>query len=245
MHHEHFYVDPKNVRHGEIELSEEETHHLSRVLRKKKGDVIWSVDGRGTAYEAEILYITKTSTRAKILRTRRRVGESIADVTLAQGILKGEKFDWLVEKATELGVRKFIPFTSHYSSTVAGPQKLTRWKRVASAAMKQSKRSILPEINPVKTLEQVLGMGAGCHHRLLAYAGPESTPLNIKKRPGPVVTPKAILVVGPEGGFTEDEIRCALDHSFELITLGPRRLRSETAGIVLSALLLYQLGELE
>ena len=245
MHWESFYIKPKYVQGNELTFPEEEAHHLSRVLRKKKGDIVWVVDGEGTAYEVEILYITRNDARGRIIHTRRRIGEPVAEVTLAQGILKGERYEWLVEKATEIGVRRIIPFNSENSATVAGPQKLARWKRVAVAAMKQSGRSILPEIVPSKTFKQVITMGADCHHRLIAHAGPKSVALRIPENTRPIVTPKALLITGPEGGFTEEEVNEATEHGFQSITLGPRRLRAETAGIILSTLLLSHLGEFE
>lgn len=245
MHWESFYVNPKDVQGNELLFKEEEVHHLSRTLRKKKGDLVWAVDGEGTAYEVKILYIAKNEARGKIVKTRRRIGEPVAEVSLAQGILKGEKFDWLVEKATEIGVRRIIPLVCETSVTVAGPQKLARWKRVALAAMKQSGRSVLPEITPAKELKQVLSLGANCHYRLVAHTGPESIPFNISRDSRPLVTPKALLIVGPEGGFTEEEIDQAKENGFQPITLGPRRLRGETSGIVLLTLLLSKLGELE
>ena len=129
--------------------------------------------------------------------------------------------------------------------TAPGPQKLARWKRVALAAMKQSGRSVLPEITPAKEFKQVLSLGANCHYRLVAHTGPESIPLNISRDSRPLVTPKALLIVGPEGGFTEEEIDQAKENGFQPIALGPRRLRGETSGIVLLTLLLSKLGELE
>lgn len=245
MHWESFYVNPNDIRGDELFFSQEETHHLAHVLRKKKGDRVWAVDGEGTAYEVQILHVAKNEARAKILKTRRRIGEPVAEITLAQGILKGEKFDWLVEKATEIGARRIIPVTTATSTTVAGPQKRTRWQRVALAAMKQSGRSVLPEITPAKTLDQVLAMGPACRHRFVAHTGPESARLRIQSDTQHVSAPKILLIVGPEGGFTQEEIQRAGEHGFQFITLGPRRLRAETAGIVLLTRVLSQLGELE
>ncbi len=245
MHWQSFYVKPDNVHGNELIFSEDEAHHLSTVTRKKKGDTVWAVDGEGTAYEVEILYIEKNEVRAKILRTRRRIGEPVAEVTLAQGILKGEKFDWLVEKATEIGVRRIIPLISERSITVAGPQKIARWKRIALSAMKQSGRSILPEISSAQPMKRILAMGSNCHYRLIAHQGPGSIPLKTSRENRSILNPKSLLIVGPEGGFTKEEIEQAAEQGFTSVTLGPRRLRAETAGIVLTALLLSQLGELE
>lgn len=244
MHQESFYVNPKYVFGNEVLISGDEAHHLSRVLRKKTDDVVWAVDGEGTAFEVQIIHISRDEARGKILQKRRRLGEPVSDVTLAQGILKGERFDWLVEKATEIGVRRIIPLLSENTEITATPQKLARWKRVAVGAMKQSGRSILPEITQAKTFDDVLSLAAECHHRLIAHPGPGSTPLKLPRETGPKITPKALIIVGAEGGFTQEEVEQSREHGFRPVTLGQRRLRAETAGIVLSTLMLFQLGEL-
>ncbi len=245
MHWESFYVNPQDVQGDELVLSEEETNHLTRVIRKKKEDLVWVVDGEGTAYQVTILQIVRNRAYGKIIGTRRRTGESVAEVTLAQGILKGERFDWLVEKVTEIGVRRIIPFTSENSVTVAGPPKVARWKRIALASMKQAGRSILPEITSQKTFNQIMGLGSGCHYRFIAHPSPESLSIDSIEKRDQVRTWKVLLVVGSEGGFTKEEMKQALDHGFRPVTLGPRRLRAETAGIVFSSLVLSKLGELE
>jgi 16S rRNA (uracil1498-N3)-methyltransferase len=244
MHRESFYVNQKYVFDNEVIISGDEAHHLSRVLRKKTSDVVWAVDGEGTAYEVQIINISRDEARGKILQKRRRLGEPVADVTLAQGILKGDRFDWLVEKATEIGIRSIIPLLSENTETAATPQKLARWKRVTVAAMKQSGRSILPEITPAKTFDYVLSLASECHHRLIAHPGSGSTPIQLPPQNGPKITPKAIIIVGAEGGFTQEEIEQSRKHGFQSVTLGQRRLRAETAGIVISTLMLFQLGEL-
>ncbi len=245
MHRENFYVNPKRVRGNEVVLSEDETHHLSRVLRKKKGDIIWVVDGEGTGYEVEIVRVETNGAHCKILKTRRRIGEPVAEIHLAQGVLKGERFDWLVEKVTEIGIRKIIPFTSENAVTVGGPQKIARWRRIAMAAMKQSGRSILPEITSAMTFNQVISLGSNCSYRLIAHIGPESVSVGSIEGKHHISTQRALLIVGPEGGFSKEEIVQAVGHGFQPVTLGPRRFRAETAGIVISSLILSKLGELE
>ncbi|MCJ7811809.1 16S rRNA (uracil(1498)-N(3))-methyltransferase [bacterium] len=245
MHWESYYVNPQDVHGNELILSEEETNHLTRVLRKKKEDMIWVVDGEGTAYQVTILQIVQNRAHGKIIRTRRRTGESVAEISLAQGILKGERFDWLIEKVTEIGVRKIIPFTSENSVTIAGPQKIARWKRIALASMKQSGRSILPEITSPKTFGQIMDLGSGCHYRLIAHSSPKSLSIDSIEKRNQASAWKVLLVVGSEGGFTKEEMKQALDYGFRAVTLGPRRLRAETAGIVFSSLVLSKLGELE
>ena len=244
MHRDSFYVNPKDVHGEELTFPEDEVHHMYKVLRKKKGDVVWVVDGEGTAYQVEIQYIGKNGAWGRIQKIRRRLGEPVADITLAQGVLKGDRFEWLVEKSVELGVRRIIPMITENTVTTAGPQKLARWRRVAMAAMKQCGRSVLPEITEAKTVQQVVALGTACPYRFIAHPDPASKSLRIQSENQPAVTPKAVLVVGPEGGFTEQEIIEAGEQGYQTISLGPRRLRSETAGIVFLSLFLSQIGEM-
>jgi len=201
------------------------------------------LDGEGRAYQVRILSATAKTATGKIIQTRRSLGEPVAEITLAQSVLKGDRFDWLVEKCTELGVRRIIPLQTETTIVKATPPKRSRWRRIAIAAMKQSGRTVLPEISPPKTFLQVIAMGAACKYRLIAHAGGESLDFH-RQEDGPRMKSRALLVVGPEGGFTEEEIARAKENGFTPIGLGPRRLRSETAGVVLSTLLLSHLGEL-
>ena len=160
MYWESFYVHPKDIQEHELSIRGKELHHLARVKRKKKGDTLWAVDGKGGSYRIKILYIAKNEARCQILQTRRRLHEPVAEITLAQTVMKGERFDWLVEKTTEIGIHRIIPLISHNMVQGFGNQKINRWRRVALSAMKQSGRSILPEVTEPKTLSQVLLLGA-------------------------------------------------------------------------------------
>jgi len=245
MHLESFYVEPEHVKGDELFLTGDEMHHLVRVVRKKKGDLFWAVDGQGSAYQASIESIENNRVCGRIMISRRRLGEPVAEITLAQGILKGDRFDLLVEKTTEIGIRKIIPFISTNSDSSAGSQKTARWKRVAMSAMKQSGRSILPEITEPVSLDRVLVMGSNYHIRIIAHpvnTGFQSCISN--KENVSLSTQKVLVVVGPAGGFSDDEIEQAQEQGFIPVGLGSRRLRSETAAIVLSTLILNKLGEL-
>lgn len=245
MHWESYYVRPQDVNENRVFFQDDEVRHLSRVQRHKRGDVVWAVNGQGVAYEVELVHVGRNEAYGDILSTRRRIGEPVADVTLVQGVLKGDRFDWLVEKATEIGVRRIIPLESENAVVQGGSNKVARWQRIALAAMKQSGRSVLPEITQPKAWKQILGLGVNCQYRFIAEASPESRPLSIAHTEGAVVTPHAILIVGPEGGFTSAEFEEAVEHAFIPVHLGGRRLRAETAGLVLSSLVLHQLGEMQ
>jgi len=246
MHWESYFVEPKNVFKDELVISGKEAHHLSRVMRKKTGERIWVVDGEGGAYEVEIADKDKKQIHCTILQKRRRVGEPVAHLTLAQGVLKGEKFELLIQKATEIGVSRIIPLLSKRTIVKPGKNKKTRWTTIARSAMKQCGRSIIPEITKPLPLQKVLSQGIDSSLRFIAQAHESSKPLyHYFTESKSFFRKKALIVVGPEGGFTEEEVRLAQEQGFQKVSLGPRRLRAETAGIVFSALVLSRLGELE
>lgn len=242
-HFESFFVDPKNVKGDSLVLENEEAHHLSRVKRHKPGDTIWAVDGAEGAYEVQIVSISSKRVECHILQTRRRLGEPRAEITLVQSLIKGDRFDLVIEKSVEIGVHRIIPLITEKTVMKAGSGKLNRWKRVALGAMKQCGRSVLPEITEPKTMKQVCALGANCQYRLIAHSDTDPSPFEMKIPPSHI-TPKAIALVGPEAGFTDVEIEMALENGFTPVTLGPRRLRAETAGIVMITLMLSQWSEL-
>lgn len=245
MHWESFYVDPKDVSGDEILFREDEVKHLSTVMRKKRNERIWAVDGKGNAYEVQLIQIGRKEARGKIINTRRRLGEPIAEVTLAQSILKGDHFDDLTEKVTEIGVCKIIPMITENTIPTAGSQKLARWRRIAISAMKQSGRSFLPEIVGPMHFSQVLEMKTQYQHTWIAHTGKGNIPPRLPDNLNKNRIKNMLLIVGPEAGFTEEEMEAAKQQGIQPVRLGPRRLRSETAGIILTALALSQLGELE
>jgi len=245
MHWESFFTEPKNISDKELIISGNEAHHLSRVMRRNKGDIIWVVDGQGGVYEAEIIEKEKKRVRCEILSKRRRIGEPVVSLTLAQAVLKGERFELLIQKAVEIGVGRIIPMISERTIVKPGKNKKARWTNIARSAMKQCGRSILPEITEPIPLKKVLSQGINCSYRFIAHAHKNSKSLqHYFTESADLSHKKVLIVVGPEGGFTEEEVTMAEDQGFITISLGPRRLRAETAGIVLTALVLFQLGEL-
>ncbi len=245
MHWQGFYVDPEQVGDETLVFLGEEVRHLSRSLRKKSGDRVWAVDGRGGAYEVELTSFSKDSIKGRIITRRRRLGEAAAEVTLALGLLKGDRFDQVVEKATELGVARIVPVESRYTEAGAGRARLNRWRRIVRGAMKQSGRCIEPEIMPVQSFQRVAASGVNSHLRLLAEAEDESAPV-LSFFPLKVQgTPHLLLLVGPEGGFSQEEVEEAREQGFNVVSLGPRRLRADTAAITLLVQVLAGMEELQ
>jgi len=245
MHLEQFYILSQNVTGKNGYFLKEESHHIHHILRKKPGDIITASDGQGTTYQFEITNFLNGHIHGKILESRRLLREPITETTLACAIIKPDRFDLLVEKTAEIGARRIIPVYTEFGVQSVSDARLSRWKRIAVSALKQSGRSFLPEIDDPKTFKQVLSLISDYHTRYILHAGAEhSVPLKIETPVNPKKS-KILILIGPEGGFSENEISLALEYGFQPVSLGSRRLRSETAGIVALSLILYLLGELE
>jgi 16S rRNA (uracil1498-N3)-methyltransferase len=212
-------------------------------MRHKIGDTIHASDGKGMVYEAKIARISDSAVEARITKKRRKQNEPVCSVTVAQGLLKGSRMDYAIEKLTELGIKRIVPFHSSRATVEPGEgvEKLNRWRRIAVAAMKQSERSVLPVVSEVVQFEDVLKLAKNHDLFLLAWEGE-------KKYRVAQVDPKGassvLAVVGPEGGFAEEEVEEAQDAGATLLSLGHTKLRSETASVVLSTLVLERMGDI-
>ena len=243
-HLEYFYIPPNQITGDIVEFKGQELKHLVIVARKKLHDIVQVVDGRGNVYTIQLNHITKTSATGVIQKRSRYSGEPNFQLTLAQAIPKGNRFDWAIEKGTEIGVSKFIPLITERSIVQGSEVKLKRWEKVAIAAMKQCTRSILPPITPPQTLDQILSGQEIYDFRLIAHPADRSKSLAeliIQEKQKFVRISKirhGIILVGPEGGFTAAEVQQAETWNYQCFTLGQRRLRSETAGIVAASLVM-------
>lgn len=223
-----------------------ECHHLMRVLRKKPGDTLTITDGEGCLFHGTIERIDAFGVHLISLRERADNGEPRVRIALAPALLKGSRLDTVVEKATELGVSDFLPLTT--ARTVrSGDQsssRNSRWERLALSAMKQSLRARRPHIAAVADFESVMNEAGAFDLAIIAWEGEkQDTPASvIAACPLP---DRMLITVGPEGGFTPEEIAVAKCNKVYPVTLGPRRLRADTASIVVVTLALSALGELE
>lgn len=240
--HEFFYAPPENFAGEFVELTGDEHHHLTRVLHHKIGDRITVVDGAGNAaVDGEIVFSDRAITRIKFHTITKNLGEPAVHLTLAQAVPKGARFDWVVEKATEIGVSAFIPLLSEHGEVQPGSGKTERWRRLVLAAMKQSCRSVWPEVNEPTPFFELCQTIKNFDLALLAH--PTENDI-LKDLASKAMSQKALLMVGPEGGFTEEEIDAAQKSGCKLLSLGPRRLRSETAGLVAATKVLAAFGQL-
>jgi 16S rRNA (uracil1498-N3)-methyltransferase len=234
-----FLVDPAEVQDGALVLRGEEAHHLARVRRHRQGEVVEVVDGAGNWYQVRIESVDRDEVQAQILDHQQDRGESPVRLSLAAALVKGQRFDFLVEKATELGVAEMVPLLTERGVVKAGSEhKAARWEHLARAALKQCGRSRLPQIAAPAALAEVVRAGVeGGQQVLLAVpaGGEELRRCLDGQRAGRVV-----LAVGPEGGFSPGEVEVARRQGARVFSWGNRVLRSETAGMVLAALVLYE-----
>lgn len=243
-----FYTDPEKIGKDTLTIDGEEARHILSVLRYKPGEKIDVVDGRGTKYKATIVKTSRSGLNASILSRTHMENEPGCRVALAQTVCRQEKMDFLVEKATEIGVSSIIPILTErslvkVSGNSRGKRKVDRWRRVAIAAMKQSLRSVLPEIQNFTRFEDLLASFGRYDLCLIASLGRHSKNLSHCKKLKKGLK-SILLIVGPEAGFTDGELLKAESLRVIPVSLGDRRLRTETAGIVFSSLVLHRLGDL-
>lgn len=247
----YFYVNPYDIGKDSLTISGDEAKHIISVCRYKEGDEIFVVDGEGKKYKVKISSIGKNKVEAKILSKTEDENEPDLFLTLAQSIGKGFKMDWVVEKGTEIGVSSFIPLLTERTAVKIetekkGKIKIDRWRRKALSSMKQSLRCRLPEVNKITTLDELLSQIRDFDLSLfgsLEKACPSGGPKKLKalaqlKKP----LKKILVIIGPEAGFTDAELKKLSRAGAIPVNLGKRRLRTETAGIVFCALVL---GEVE
>ena len=228
---DYFYVKLEDVTSHELILRGDESKHLVRVLRKNVGDRIFVTDGNEMMYQAVIAEIGKTETRCTLAAMHRKYNESTIDVTLAVSLLKNPaRFDYLVEKTTELGVRTILPISCE--RTVAHNEKHNRLEKIALSAMKQCGRSWLPRIQPLQSFKSLLDNSSQYQLKIILHEKTDSMHSIASELKLHDDLHSLIVVVGPEGGFTEEEENSAIHAGFKSLSLGMRRLRTETAAVV-------------
>lgn len=229
-----YYVPHEKIREGVATVGGDDLQHMRRVLRLRPGAPVLLFDGDGAEYQGVIREYGEGVARVAVSESLRPRRESPLDITLAQAVGKGEKMDWIVEKVTELGVDKIVSFFS--SHTVprldAGKigKRLARWEKIALAAAKQSGRLRLPRVVAASHLDEVLAQEWPCDERLFFWENASETSL-FRLRQARDSCNAVLIVVGPEGGFTEEEAVRASNRGFTLVRFGPRRLRMETAAV--------------
>ena len=224
---------------GDMTLSDEETRHAKNALRLSEGDELTLFDGSGREYDAVINEAGKREMRCTVLSSRPSDKEPKTRVKLLLGALKGDKTEFAVQKATELGVSEIGVFSSRYCSAYMNENKLERLAKVAREAAKQCLRASVPEVEYYSSLEGALASCAGYENKLFACEFAEKSETDLRGLKG-----SCALVVGSEGGFAPEEFERARAAGFAGISLGRRILRAETAAVAFTAVTMFLLGEL-
>lgn len=229
-----------------VNLDADEVRHLRDVLRLKPGDAAYVFDGTGNEFHCRLLKVDRDRAELEILEpVKPASAESPLKLTLAIALLKGEKFDLVVQKATELGVNSVLPVTTrhadiHLRDAADAEKRVIRWRRIALEAAKQSGRAVVPTINPPVGFQNLLATTPHSNGLLFSERDGQS----LVEVCGSSVYESITALIGSEGGWSNEEITEARNAGWRVVTLGGRILRAETAAIVITALLQHLYGDL-
>ena len=245
-----FIIDHQDVSSGQIRLTESEARHAAKVLRLKADDNVILVDGKGQEYVARVIAIQRGQVDLEIIDHHSGLTESPLQFTLGLGLLKADKMDHVVQKATELGLTALIPIKTDRStirlSGERAENRVERWRKISRQALKQCRRSQPVDIAPVTHMMEFLEITSRFELKILLHPRlPGLTPpfwTEILAAEPPIRSVAAL--VGPEGGFSDNEAAEAERAGFQIMPFGPRILRSETAAVALIAVLGFELGDL-
>lgn len=222
---QYFYAHPSDIGAESLILRGDEARHAHQVLRKRAGDRFFVTDGTGREFTVTVTSSQSSKMVCTIDSTAIRPRELGFPLRLVLAILKREAMEWALEKAVELGISTFTPVLAQRSVAIGGG-KAVRWKGIALSAMKQSRRSFLPAIEEPQTLASFMeSVDTTNGLFLVADESAAESIMAIHHTPKLAVT----LLIGPEGGLTDDELQKAVGQGFRPVTLGKRRLRAETA----------------
>ncbi len=243
-----FYVPPEAFGDGRVRLGADEARHLRSVLRLGNGDEAFAFDGAGREFRCEVAIEARDAVTLAVLEeVAPQRPESELELTLAVALLKGEKFDWVVQKATELGVARIVPVMTKRADVrldkrKGGTGRDERWARLALEAAKQSGRARVPEVAAPVELSELLRDGDRTHG--IMFSERAGVSLTAALEEAGEETASLIALVGPEGGWDDAEIEAAQTAGWRVVTLGGRILRAETAAITVAALLQHRRGDL-
>jgi 16S rRNA (uracil1498-N3)-methyltransferase len=235
------FSEQKLALDAEICLNEDASRYVAKVLRMTLGREMVLFNGEGGEFRADIIAIDKKQVRVRILEKIEENRESPLDVRLCIGLSRGERMDWVIQKACELGATSIQPLFTERTEVKLNPQRLEKkmqhWQQVIVSACEQCQRNILPTIHTPQNIAAFLPdcdaqLKLVLHHRSDIGLSKEQAPASVA------------LLIGPEGGLSEVEIQAAMDQGFKALTLGPRVLRTETAPLAALSLCQYLWGDL-
>ena len=244
-----FFVPSEWTDDDRVEIHGEVAHRIGRVLRLAPGAEIVLFDGSGMEWTVRLDGVARDHAAGRVLSSEKGRGEPTVRLTLYQGVMKGSKFDWTLQKGTELGVSCFVPMDCRRSvpriRRESQPARLARWRKIIVEAAEQSGRAVIPDVADPVTFQEVcdaLERAPGLV--VLPWEGESAKSLSAAVSEAPD-SKEVALVIGPEGGLDPEEVDYARGKGLEPVSLGRRILRAETAGIAAVSTLMYALGEME
>jgi len=244
----YFFIKPAALLKPTVAIDGSEVRHIKNVLRLKPGDPIRLFDGEGFEYEAMIHRFVADRVELKIIQKFPGTKESPVQIAVAQALLKEKKMDRLLRHLCELGLTQWIPFTSERSIPKPGekrmPARVERWNKIIKESSKQCRRARLPEINRTLAFEEVLDYGRSCDWMVVFYENESASLNSIISQAAPLDPQKILMIMGPEGGFSDQEITKGRTAGCLVAGLGPRILRAETATIAAITLVQYLFGDM-
>ncbi len=242
-----FYVNQDNIGEDTIYIEGSDVNHIKNVLRLEKGDWIIACDGQGTDYVSRISGIDKQSVELHIEKTQSTDTELDCKMVLFQGLPKKEKMEFIIQKAVELGVYEIVPVVTKRCvvkfDDKKAKKKQERWQAIAEAAAKQSGRGIIPKVSEPVSLKTAFDIADTLEYNMIPYElqdGMEQSKQIVKTA---CEKSSVGIFIGPEGGFEKEEVESAVQKEIHPISLGKRILRTETAGMALLSIMMFQMQE--
>ncbi len=238
-----FFITESEFQAERVSLGGEQARQIARVLRLEAGDAIVVLDNKGFEYEVALTDVGTKEVAGRIVEKRPATGEPAVQVVLLQSLLARDKFEWVLQKGTEAGVAVFVPMQAERSllrAKYVDDDRLDRWRRILTEAAEQSHRGRIPQIESPTTLAEAVTRRKQFSRFLIAATSGRAQSLKEALAGGQPPESVAILV-GPEGGFTDEETNLAVEKGATAVHFGPRILRTETAGMIAPALILYEL----
>lgn len=243
-----FFIPSDQLRDRTVILKGEDRHHLLNVLRQGTGAQITVLNGKGEEYLVKVTAITPDAVIGEILEQAERRTEPKIKIRLIQSLPKGDKFEFIIQKNTELGVSAFQPVISERSAIRldAGQalKKEERWRKIIREAAEQSGRQIIPHLQPVLSWAKILNENKLPGLHIIPWEGEQERSLKQVLDDQKLLPETISVFIGPEGGFSQKEVEQAVQYGTLPVTLGPRILRTETAGLVVASAILYHYGDL-
>lgn len=250
-----FFIEKDNIYQDEIIITGEDYNHIKNVLRYRVGDTLTLCDGEGSDFNVSISAFDTNRVITTVLDRQKNKTEPFIDITLFQGIAKGEKMDFIIQKSVELGIRNIVPVITERTvvklrKKTDAEKKQERWQKIALEAAKQCNRGVIPRVYMPQNLNEAFEIVNKFSFSLIPYEKERNSTLravlsDFKSKILKENKTEIAIFIGPEGGFSSKEIEDGIRAGVAPVTLGPRILRTETASLAVISIVMYELGAME